>query len=133
MRRSEVVNEKQKEFDDWKKAESDKMKASPLVKKYDKLRKDLRKIAKQIESKGFYVCYDDINMSLSMKNYDERDSRTGEFKPAHPLIKAKQDKAKVNVNEFTRGLNEVLAVIWSMEKPFEECIKLIKSKVKSLS
>ena len=133
MKRGEISQEKQNVLTAWKKAEIKRMEATPLFKKYVKLDSELEKASVAINKQGFSInniSGGGLEAVINGTAYDcyTQSSRANE----HPKYGAMEKASRTDANGFTRSLNEVLAVIWSMEKPFKECMALIASSIKKI-
>jgi hypothetical protein len=129
IRQREIQTEKQKALHEWQKAEVAKAKNSEAMKKYIKLRNESLAIVKKFNKAGFSISMNNngnVDMHMITSSY------SGET-TAHPQFKARAEASNMNQDQFTRALNKVLSIIWSMEKPFSECIELINSEVKKLN
>ena len=133
IKQREISLKKQNELNEYVKKENAKIIKSDLAKKYLKLETELNKLKTQLQNKGFFINHSRLNgdycltttIRLSTDTYSQENKKDSPY-----LIKYKT--AKINNDLFTRSLNKVLSVIWSMEKPFSECIKLIESEVKKI-
>ena len=128
IRQRELDITKQKTLNDWMAQEKSRMKKNPLVKQYLKLVNQTTAVQRQLNQKGF---------SITTNGHGEADlfMLTSNYGNPHNNIKAYLAKTKacrIDRDVFTRGLNKVLSVIWSMEQPFSECIKLIEAEVKKI-
>jgi hypothetical protein len=131
IRRREIGDQKSQAFNSWIKSECDKMKKSAMAKKYEKLLKEQTAIKHWFYKMGFVI---NINMDGSFTLHMATSNGFSEQSKQriHPKYAEKQKANQVNQDVFTRGLNKVLSVIWSMEKPFSECIALINEEVKNI-
>jgi len=132
IKQSEVSAERNKAYQSWCEAEKAKVLKSKLFKDYIKARKTTDRLYDQGIKKGFsMMAKDRIGSNPSTPCVTLHSDGYG-GKPMYPGIKAQLEKTKNNPNGYTRALNEVLSVIWSMEKPFKECMALIHKTVKSI-
>lgn len=130
IRKRELIALKTNEFSKWMEEENDKMKRSPMVKRYFRLRKEMNDILDKIVELGFSIGNDGETV-IMLKHESWRGTTNKKMGP-HPKFEEMEKKTMIDKDAFTRALNEVLSVIWSMEKPFSECIKLIKEEVKKI-
>lgn len=136
IRAREIQATKKKEHDDWLQKEKEKIMKSPEVKKLKNLYSEADKIKNKLRDKGITICTDQgnavsigLNNSRGMTNYVGRQpGQLGIYKNYPEML----ERTKVDHDAITRGRNEVLAVIWSMEKSFDACVKLIKEKVNKI-
>lgn len=133
IRRREVSEQKTTDYNKWKDSEIKKMESSTLAKEYVKLRKQLDATIDKVSAKGF-----SIDMANGKPHCGLRESM-GYVSPGssrklnqHPKVSEMKKKAQVDNDAFTRAMNEVLSVIWSMEQPFTACVRLIKDKVNAI-
>jgi hypothetical protein len=128
IRQREVSITKRKVFDDWKAKECKRVEQSALVKRYAKLSQEMTTIRKRLNNAGFSIdCSDgrgNVKVSMFTSTYGGSVTIKG--------FQTRYQASIINNDSFTRGLNKVLAIIWSMERPFSECIKLIQAEVKKI-
>jgi hypothetical protein len=132
IRKNELTNAKNKEYTDWIAQEQKKMADSLLFKTYLKINTELERVKKQIKKRGFNVAMVNGRLGITINTNGTYSINGTDMSTVHPKCKEMLKKTYINQNDFTRGLNEVLAVIWSMEKPFSECLSLIKAKIKTI-
>lgn len=126
MKKEEIETEKRNALNDWMDKEEEKILKTKECKELITLEKRKKELYKKIEKMGFQS----NNLGPKIKFLMSTNRNCYSNKKIHPEWKKRQMDAKMNDNKYTRNLNEVLAVIWSMEKPFSECMKLIKQKAK---
>lgn len=129
IKQEEINKTKRLEFEDWKQKEIKKVENNKLVKEYVKTQEKAKKQFKELINKGISIGFPNsennkFTVCLLTETYGNHTT--------YPGIIEKLESAKVDYNAFTRAKNEVLSIIWSMEQPFEQCVKLIQNKVNSL-
>ena len=131
MKQNDISSEKSKAYQSWTKAEEAKVMKTKLFKDYMKAKNLSDRLYITGQKKGFNMMFKD-SMNGSYKPCVQLQTDGYRGQAVYPGIKAQIEKTRANPNGYTRALNEVLAVIWSMEKPFRDCIALINKTVKAI-
>jgi len=133
IRRRELSDKKLKAFDAWRVGDIKEMKNTPLFKKFIKASNELERLRGLFLSKGYYASRgDDLKDSFYLEHVTYT-ARNGRSCKQHARYMIESAKTKPEKDKFTRAQNQVLAKIWSMEMPFDECIRLINEKASELS
>lgn len=133
IRQREVSRLKQEALEKWIKENTAKAEKNPLVKEFSKAYKLSQELGRKLRTKGISVSF-----VKAPNSYEPTVSliRPSDYRSdgaaSYPGLKEQTDKTKIDQDAFTRAKNEVMSVIWSMEKPFNECVKLIKDKVSKI-
>lgn len=128
MRQNEIHTEKMDALKFWKEKEINSFSKTALFKELVSSRKKYKSALKKINLKGFSISPVDLPI-MNESNYS---GISDEIKIVHPQFNAQRAKTKQNPNEWRRALNEVLSVIWSMEKTFDACMSLIHKSVSKI-
>jgi len=138
FKESELVKAKQSVLNKWKETELAKINKDPLLKKYIAAGKERDKIVEVLSNKGYCVSNfngnQDAKIIFSNSGDYRYDPATGKNvqQSKHVKFEEMTEAAAVSRDVFTRAMNKVLAVIWSMEQSFTECLKLIETEVKKI-
>ena len=128
MRQSEVYKEKKETFLSWKRNEIKTFSKLAMAKEALAAQKKYFNLKQRIDKKGFSISADGL-FTINETNY----SGVSDIKKSvHPKFADERAKTNQDPNEWRRALNEVLSVIWSMEKTFEACMSLIHKSVSKI-
>ncbi len=135
MRENEISTKKNKIFMDWQRAETDKVRKAADVKNIVTMTNKIKAIQAKYSKQGFSIATPTRtnDMSISIAEYSSVDNY-GSRPPvkAHPKYNTMKAASRVNRDEFLRARNKVMTAIWSMEKPFAACVKLIEASVNKI-
>jgi len=129
IRRRELVNASKTNVDDWIMNELTKINKESKLVRLKAIKKEESDIYEHYHDRGINLNnYKATGLSVGCKNGYDSIYHSKPYKGYQET----QDKLGFKQDAFERAKNSVLAIIWSMEKPFDECMKLIKDTVNKL-